>query len=316
MSSTGTASKVVQYGVAGELTAGSALTSQTVIKNDSVTINSTGASTNSSLVFFDSAKASLSRATGANGVMVLANIGSGALSITNGSGTLKLENTAGSITLDGATGKATFSQPVVAPSLSGECISDLTTITSSSVAASSTAVKAAYDLAANKLDLTTATAQSVVGPITFNSGLTIGPSRTISHPELVYVTHNGVTTAPSSIVQFGGATFFGLPGTTSVEAINEYGNADTGLNVNGVFTAPIAGRYFYSYTYSGSVSTTLTVYKNNGSSNAVKQRVGTGTQLSVTGSVSLTIAQTLWAALGVTSTLNANFNNIYIQLLL
>jgi hypothetical protein len=300
------------------------------------------------LILGSSALASISRVTGANGTLDITNLGSGAFRLNNGTGIIQLVSgsnfqltAAGanpstittSAGLDvgltnGATGIGlTVTGGLNADSLSGAAISDSTTGTSSTIAASTKAVATAKTAAAtaqttaaaaqttadNKLDLTTTSAQSVAGPITFNSGLVIG-TQLISHSELVYTAHNGGTTGPSSIVQFGGATYFGLPGTTTLEAKNDYGS--TGLDATGLFTAPIAGRYFYSYTYSGSASTTLTVYKNNGSSNAMRQRVGTGTQLSVTGSVNLTIAQTLWAALGVTSTLNANFNNIYIQLLL
>ena len=301
------------------------------------------------LILGSSALASISRATGANGTLDITNLGSGAFRLNNGTGLIQLVSggnfqltaagtnpstitTSAGLAVgltNGATGTGlTVTGGLNADSLSGAAISDSTTGTSSTIAASTKAVatvstaataaqttaSAAETSAANKLDLTTTSAQSVASAVTFSSGLTIPNGQVITYGRCIMIANNLATTAPTSITQNSYQDTYCLPAISFTEKLNDFGAI--GLVASGLFTAPVTGRYFYCYTYSGSTSVSMTINKSNNSLSTQLQRVGNGTQLSVSGSVILNTGHTLWAVLSGTSVLTSSCNNIYIQLLL
>lgn len=157
-----------------------------VVKTDG-----TGDLTTSQKLNFGSTGSYIQRASGANGAMVIQNGGSGAFSLNNGSGLIQLVSgggfqftaaTSGSLqTQSGftvglgsgssASSAMTITGGLNADALSGTAISDSTTGTSSSVAASSNALGI---VAARKLDILTTDAQSVASSTVTLNAVTCG----------------------------------------------------------------------------------------------------------------------------------------------
>ena len=293
------------------------------------------------LILGSSALASISRATGANGTLDITNLGSGAFRLNNGTGLIQLVS-GGSFQLtaagenpstittsagldvgltNGATGPGLIvTGGLNADSLSGAAISDSTTGTSSTIAASTKAVatakttadtaqttaSAAETSAANKLDLTTATAQSVASAVTFTNGLIIPANRGITTFRFYQQWTNGATTTLVSDTSILGYAINILPTTSAVENTDDaYSETDptSGFITPGICSLPVTGRYFYSFQYTGSVSCSVVVQK--GSSAVVTY----GPSLAVSGSGTFAAQSGTKVALrviGGTPTLTAN----------
>ena len=344
-STNGTASTIAAYDSSGSFTTGGNLTLGGTVIN----INGGTAST----------LASLTRGSGTNGNLTLQNTGTGSVTIQGANGPVNIQSlgsTATISTMSGTTinatqpgGASSVALTVTGPSsgtglvvtggatidsITGTCISDATTGTSSTVAASTKAVgslnttlaasiASVATTAANKLDLTTASTQSVASTVTFNGGVSVPGAATIAT--------NGCTisggAAFSSAPNFNAGIILGankinwnsvyytatngaytsltaanpMAAATMVESLNDFGTG--GLASTGIFTAPVAGRYRYTFFLVGSAANSVTLNKTGTS----VMTIGTGqTVISYTGTIKCAVGDTLKLIVNTTTTVAAS----------
>ena len=344
-STNGTASTIAAYDSSGSFTTGGNLTLGGTVIN----INGGTAST----------LASLTRGSGTNGNLTLQNTGTGSVTIQGANGPVNIQSlgsTATISTMSGTTinaaqpgGASSVALTVTGPSsgtglvvtggatidsITGTCISDATNGTSSTVAASNKAVgslnttlaasiASVATTAANKLDLTTASTQSVASTVTFNGGVSVPGAATIAT--------NGCTisggAAFSSAPNFNAGIILGankinwnsvyytatngaytsltaanpMAAATMVESLNDFGTG--GLASTGIFTAPVAGRYRYTFFLVGSAANSVTLNKTGTS----VMTIGTGqTVISYTGTIKCAVGDTLKLIVNTTTTVAAS----------
>ena len=350
-STNGTASTIAAYDstggftTQGNLTLGNGTTPAATVLN----INGGTAST----------LASLTRNSGTNGNLTLQNTGTGIVTIQGANGPVSIQSlgsTATISTMSGTTinaaqagGASSTALTVTGPSsgiglavtggatidsITGTCISDATNGTSSTVAASTKAVgslntsltasiASVATTAANKLDLTTASTQSVASTVTFNGGVSVPGAATIAT--------NGCTisggAAFSSAPNFNAGIILGankinwnsvyytatngaytsltaanpMAAATMVESLNDFGTG--GLASTGIFTAPVAGRYRYTFFLVGSAANSVTLNKTGTS----VMTIGTGqTVISYTGTIKCAVGDTLKLIVNTTTTVAAS----------